>query len=282
MEKTFAVPDGLQLAYEVRGEGAAAPLVLLHGWSGFRHDFETHWDALAKGPPARLVYAPDLRGHGASAHAGGAAAYTFAALQQDLLHFLREVVRAPCHLLGHSMGGMVALRTALAAPELISSLMLMSTTHAPLTHVHEKAVALGGRIAREQGMPALAKIIRAREAQDEQRSAASLRHEQQWSAARYAAWREARLHAMDPQAYEALARAMLQQQNLAQRLPELAAPALVLCGEQDSPFVAPSRFMAREIPDAKLVMLPNAAHQPQFEAPQAWRTAVREWLQGKG
>ena len=51
-------------------------------------------------------------------------------------------------------------------------------------------------------------------------------------------------------------------------LATLPMPTLVIVGEQDTPFLAPSRAMADAIPDADLVVVPDAGHSPQFEAPE--------------
>ena len=63
------------------------------------------------------------------------------------------------------------------------------------------------------------------------------------------------------------------------QLGSLAAPTLVLVGEQDQPFLAASRRMADVIPDAELVVLPGGGHSPQFEAPEPWWDALTRFLQ---
>lgn len=103
--------NGIEIAFEEHGAGTR-PLVLLHGFTGFRQDFATQVDALAK---RGRVIAPDLRGHGDSGHAEPAR-YTLRHLQQDLVELLDALDIGSCDLLGHSMGGMVALRAVLAAP----------------------------------------------------------------------------------------------------------------------------------------------------------------------
>jgi pimeloyl-ACP methyl ester carboxylesterase len=64
-------------------------------------------------------------------------------------------------------------------------------------------------------------------------------------------------------------------------LPEFHAiccPTLVIVGELDVPFLEPSRAMARAIPHAELAVIPHAGHSPQFEAPDAWFTALHDFL----
>ena len=65
------------------------------------------------------------------------------------------------------------------------------------------------------------------------------------------------------------------------RLERLAAhttPTLVIVGEQDRPFVGPSERMADVMPGARLAVIPDGAHSPQFEAPDAWWAALSGFL----
>jgi 2-succinyl-6-hydroxy-2,4-cyclohexadiene-1-carboxylate synthase len=261
--------NGIEIAFESHGEGER-PLVLVHGFSGFRHDFAGQLPGLAR---HGRVLAPDLRGHGESGR-GGAADYGLAALTADLLGFLDALGIERADVLGHSMGGMVALRAALAAPKRIASLVLMSTSAGPLGFVDRAQLALAGRVAREAGMAALAQILRARAAGDAARGEADRRMEAEWGEERFWAWRTARVAAMDPAAYEPLATALAEQEDLTPRLAAIACPTAVLVGELDREFRAPSDALARHIEGARLHVLPRAGHQPQHEAPEAWRAAV--------
>jgi pimeloyl-ACP methyl ester carboxylesterase len=82
--------------------------------------------------------------------------------------------------------------------------------------------------------------------------------------------------------YAAMLRAITDPTNPIDRLEALrsvAVPALVLVGEEDQPFLNPSRRMAEAIPGAELVVVPDAAHSPQFENPEAWWAALTAFLQ---
>jgi pimeloyl-ACP methyl ester carboxylesterase len=61
-------------------------------------------------------------------------------------------------------------------------------------------------------------------------------------------------------------------------LRSLQLPSLVLVGEEDTPFRKPSARMAEAIPGAELVVIPDAGHSPQFEAPEAWWGALEAFL----
>lgn len=262
------------MAHEERGAGTR-PLVLVHGYTGFWQDFEAPLDALAA---EGRVLLPDLPGHGASDRLAPGS-YTLDGLAARLGAWLEQVAGEPCDLLGHSMGGMLTLRVALERPEQVASLVLMDTAHHHLDWIRVDLLEMAARIGREAGMDKLAAILRARSADDPERSDADRRVEAEWGEARFWRWRDTRIEAMDPEAYDALGRAMAGAPSLADRLAEIRCPTLVMVGREDEPFLEPSRTMAEKIPDAELAILPGGAHQPQNECTEAWLTALRAHLQ---
>jgi pimeloyl-ACP methyl ester carboxylesterase/NAD(P)-dependent dehydrogenase (short-subunit alcohol dehydrogenase family)/aryl carrier-like protein len=78
----------------------------------------------------RRVVAPDLRGHGLSPHLGGEGGYPLAALLKDLAALVEEMDQAPV-LVGHSLGGMLALMLAAARPNLLRGLCLIDVPLQP-------------------------------------------------------------------------------------------------------------------------------------------------------
>ncbi len=99
-------------------QGGGAPVALLHGLFGQGANFGT----LARRLAARArVIALDLRNHGHSPHA---AAMSYKAMAEDVLETLRERAALPCALLGHSMGGKVAMMATLEAPGAVHGLLV--------------------------------------------------------------------------------------------------------------------------------------------------------------
>ena len=76
----------------------------------------------------RRVLAIDFRGHGRSTHSFDEANYTVDHIVDDVIAWLSATIEGPVDLLGHSMGGRVALRFALVRRDLVHSLILMDTT----------------------------------------------------------------------------------------------------------------------------------------------------------
>lgn len=266
----------VEIAYDEVGRGEP-PLVLVHGFTGSRDDFRDVLHDLSDG---RRVLAPDQRGHGDSTNTGRSAGYDLATLAGDLAAFLDAVGAPGCHLLGHSMGGMVALRLALAMPARTASLVLMDTASGPIDLVPAAAREAGAKIAREQGMATLHAILRAR-GESEPGLPPSMRRA--IDAAGRDAWYariERKMLAMDPEAFATLVSMLATHEDVTGRLGEIACPTTVLVGAEDAPFLEPSARMAAAIPGARHVVVPDAAHSPQIENRDAWLAAMRTHLAG--
>lgn len=100
-----------------RGEGAPA-LAMTHGLFGRATNLATVQKHLAG---HRRVLALDLRNHGSSPHAQG---MTYPAMAADVVETLAAEAAAPCDLLGHSMGGKVAMMVALLHPGTVRRLVI--------------------------------------------------------------------------------------------------------------------------------------------------------------
>ncbi len=274
MERRIAA-HGLELAYGEWGAGDR-PLVLVHGFTGFRQDFAPVVERLL--PLAGRVLAVDLRGHGASTHTRDAAGYTLDQLAEDLRAWLAALQIERCDLLGHSMGGMLVQRVALAEPARVASLILMNTSAEPLAWIDETRLALAAQVGREAGMDKLAAFLRERAADDPARSAPDRRLEAEWGAERFWGWRDARIATTDPVAYQALGLALRRAPVLLEAIAGIACPTLVMVGALDAEFLAPAERLAAALPNAKHVVIPGAGHQPQLEAPEAWLAAIAEHL----
>ena len=120
IDSTLHVADvgGVSLAYRVAGDPAAPPMVLLHGLGDDERDWQPVLPGLAR---AHRVYALDLRGHGRSGHPGR---YSFELMRDDVLGFLDTAGIERCVLIGHSMGGTVAILLAEAAPHRLTHLIV--------------------------------------------------------------------------------------------------------------------------------------------------------------
>lgn len=98
--------------------GEGSPVLLLHGLFGAARN----WGAIQKRLAQRhRVLAPDLRNHGESAHAS---AMDYPAMAEDVAELMAQRGVLPAAVLGHSMGGKVAMALALRHPDMVSRLLV--------------------------------------------------------------------------------------------------------------------------------------------------------------
>ncbi len=117
----FYESQGLRLHYADWGNEAAPPLILIHGG----RDHCRSWDAVALSLRAHFhVMAPDLRGHGDSDWAKGSS-YSLSDYVYDVTRLLRAASVHQTAIVGHSMGGMIALMYAGAYPDQVSRLAVL-------------------------------------------------------------------------------------------------------------------------------------------------------------
>jgi pimeloyl-ACP methyl ester carboxylesterase len=112
--------NGIQLGYQVFGTGS--PLVLLHGGFGSVEMFGPNVELLAAG---RRVIGVDLQSHGRSPVADRP--MRFETMADDIAALIKELELERVAIMGFSLGGAVALRTAIQHPELVERLVLIST-----------------------------------------------------------------------------------------------------------------------------------------------------------
>jgi 2-succinyl-6-hydroxy-2,4-cyclohexadiene-1-carboxylate synthase len=231
-------------------------LVLLHGFGGTRHA----WDSVvAQLDPQRYrPLALDLPGHGdAKSHAGS---ITLESCVQAVL------LQSPDRfgLCGYSMGGRIALRLALAAPERISRLVLVSST-AGIEDAYERAQ----RRARDRAL-----------AEELERAPFEQFFEK---------WRDQPLFRDDPPEVRARAREDQRRNDpralaavicgvgagemkpLWSRLGEMRVPTTILVGQRDPKFLALGARMHELMPDSELRVVPGGHDLPRESAEQVAR-----------
>ena len=121
-ESSYASVNGLRMYYEVHGAGS--PLILLHGGFGGVGMFRQLLPHLAL---TRRVIAPELQGHGHTADIDRPLSFDFMA---DDVAALLDALRLPtADILGYSLGGGVALRTAIRHPAMVRKLVAVSTPY---------------------------------------------------------------------------------------------------------------------------------------------------------
>jgi pyruvate dehydrogenase E2 component (dihydrolipoamide acetyltransferase) len=109
---------GRRIRYLALGEGDGVPIVLIHGFGGDLNNWQFNQEALADG---RATFALDLPGHGGSTKDLGTSHVHVGALAGAVADFMDAKGIARAHLVGHSLGGAIALDLALNHPNRVAS-----------------------------------------------------------------------------------------------------------------------------------------------------------------
>lgn len=257
--------NNLHYAVKVLGVATSqSPYLLLHGFTGAGANWSPVAQMLAQ---HACVIMPDLLGHGATAAPDDPARYAMPAAAADLFALWQALALPPVHLVGYSMGGRLALYTALEYPRMVARLTLESASPG-LDSEAERAArraadeALADRIERD-GMAAFTA------------SWENLPLFATQSADAKARLRAVRL-AQRPRGLANSLRGMGTgaQPSLWPRLPSLALPVHLVVGALDVKFVAINQRMAERIPGARLTVIPDAGHAVHLEQPDAYLTAL--------
>jgi 2-succinyl-6-hydroxy-2,4-cyclohexadiene-1-carboxylate synthase len=235
--------------------GAGPPVVLVHGFTQTGRSWDRVGDHLAGRFEVVTVDAP---GHGGSADR-----------RADLVAGAQLLGTAggPATYVGYSMGGRLCLHLAVARPELVRRLVLVSATGG----IDDD----GGRAARR--------------ADDEQWAAAIERDGveaflDRWLAQpMFATLPDPGLEDRRRNTAAGLASSLRlagtgTQEPLWGRLAELTMPVLLVAGDLDRKFVAAAERMAGLIPHATLAVVPDAGHTVHVEQPAAFLTLLDAWL----
>ncbi|CAN5740313.1 alpha/beta hydrolase [soil metagenome] len=269
----FAV-DGVELAWGRWGDGDGAELLLCHGYSGTAHDYALQLEALSADGP---VISLDHRGHGRSTKLGTVDGYSIERIAADLVAFLEANASGPVHLLGHSMGGRVALHVALDRPDLLRSLILQDTSAWSFRSPDEALCEiLDGFFLTYDPTTGLPDTAGMAGPEDELIAGTTT---EAWQA------RKDELSAgFDPFALLALGRELfaIDAPTVRDRLGELAMPVTVIVGSEDHPYVDQAPELVAAVPGAALVVIDGAFHSPQLTHPEAWRAALAGHLARAG
>lgn len=254
------LPD-LRLHYEEYGAGL--PLLLIHGLGSSGRDWEKQVEPFAK---EYRVITPDLRGHGQSGKPPGP--YSIRLFAEDTLALIRKLDIAPLHVVGISMGGMVAFELAVRFPELLRSMVIVNSYPETRVETLQERVQVWRRFIFLEllGMRGTGVMLGSRlfpkPNQGDLRELFVIR------------WSE-----NDKRAYRESLRAILNW-DVEQHLGAITCPVLVIASDQDYMPLEEKRAYTAQIPNAKLVVIEDARHAVTVEKPEPFNAILREFLAG--
>jgi pimeloyl-ACP methyl ester carboxylesterase len=257
---------GVQIVYESWGSGPV--LVCCHAFGVDRTLWAPQIEHFAQ---THRVVTFDQRGSGESDHPlpapGEPDPYTIDTFAEDLRGVLDAVGSRRARILGYSMGGATALRFAARWPERVEALVLASTMASRLPEaIIERARAVE-RVLLRDGLaaayrfyfegPLFERVPR------EQRNLDLF---------------EACVARATPHGFRGCFKVTIDRPSMLGDLARIQAPTLILVGERDALYHADAERMAREIPNARAVVMPGLGHALNVEAPDAFADEVTRFL----
>ncbi|KAK4499276.1 hypothetical protein PRZ48_009789 [Zasmidium cellare] len=248
---------GVHLYYEVHGSGR--PLILTHGFSATSQMWHAQIPTLSR--QFKLIIW-DMRGHGLSDYPSDPEAYSEAHTVEDIGCLLDEVCGTGTMAIvgGLSLGGYMSLAFYRMYPERCTALLIVDTGPG-----FKRDAAREGwnrnAIGQAEGFERDGLAVLSRESPE--RSKASHRNAKGLALA---------------------ARGMLTQRDsrIIDSLAKVQVPSLVVVGANDTPFLAASEYMAKKMPNARKVVVPDAGHAVNIDNPRGFEEAVKPFLEGFG
>ena len=245
---------------KVYGSALRPPLVVLHGLFGSSDNWHAHAVALSD---HFQVHTVDLRNHGASFHHS---VHTYEAMAADVDHFLQEKNLQAVRLLGHSMGGKVAMHVALRYPERLAKLLIVDIAPRAYSFAWQQDI-----ITALRGL-SLATLPSRRAADEQMAGAVPDGVVRQFLLKNLVRGAQGFTWKINLTALEAHLPALAEAVSCAT---PCSLPACFLRGERSS-YVRPEDFadISRIFPRAVVRVLPKAGHWAHADAPDAFRKEV--------
>lgn len=258
--------NGVNLHYEVAGEGKA--IVLVHGFTGSTLDWEKQIPVLSR---KYKVVALEMRGHGKSEATNKEEDYYLPVFADDIFDLLKMLKIEKCCLVGFSMGGIVSLEFVLEHPEMVALLALVSTTSGEVLRPpgYARLRLKLNEIALKHGMES---VFEYDAIHNPQRVELYLHHPEQRDRVRQ------NMLNTSVEAYVNITKATAKRKPLTPRLGEIKVPAIILYGEEDTPFSDASKVLHKGIAGSELITFKGVGHSLQEQASDLFNRTLFDFM----
>jgi 3-oxoadipate enol-lactonase len=252
--------NGVDLAWSTAGHGS--PVLLIHGLGSSQRDWSRQIPALAR---KHRVVIYDQRGHGASSHA--LRAFTMRDLALDAAALIRRLGLARCHVVGLSLGGMVAFQLAVDEPELVRSLVIVNSGPEviPRNMKERAAILLRRALSRVLPMRWLGTMIVRRLFPHPEQQALRAEFLERFAGNHKPSYRKAM--------------AAILGWSVSDRLEAVTQPVLAVSGDRDYTTVDRKRQYVDRLLRATLAVVENSGHATPVDQPSAFNRLVLRFLE---
>ena len=251
--------ENISLYYEEQGAGE--PLLLLHGLGSNGRSWEYQQAPFAA---QYRVIVPDVRGHGRSAKPPGP--YSVPQFARDIFALLDHLQIDRFHLVGLSMGGMIGFQMAVDQPERFKSLTVVNSGPelVPRSLKERWQIVQRRLVLTFSSMEKIGEFIGSRLFPEPYQADYKKQFVQQ-------------MRENDPKAYRAATNALIGW-SVSNQLDRIQCPVLVISADMDYTPVALKEAYMRQLPTGKLQVIHNSRHATPIDQPEAFNTAVLQFL----
>lgn len=247
------------LYYEITGQGK--PILFIHGLGSSGRDWEYQVEAF--GDKYQVVTC-DVRGHGRSDKPPGP--YSVQQFAKDAAELVRMLHLESLHVVGISMGGMIAFQLAVSAPHLVRSLVIANSAPELVVRTISHRLQLLQRIliVRLLGMRKMGEVLAGRLLPKAEHFDLRVLFAERWAE-------------NDPRAYLNSMRALVNW-SVTSQLPNITCPTLVIASDQDYTPVAAKQAYVDMMPNARLAVIEDARHALPVERPEQFNQVLAGFL----
>ena len=251
----------VKLNYQVDGSGK--PIVFIHGLGSSRRDWEYQIDFFSK---RYQVLTYDVRGHGASDNPPGP--FSMEQFSKEAEALIRSQVMAPAHVVGISMGGMIALQLALDSPDIVRSLVVVNAGPDMVIKNFKQRRQVWQRflLVRLFGMRKVGEVLGSRIFPGEDQVDLRNLFIERWAENDSQAWQESLKAVVG--------------WSVIDRLGEIKCPVLVISADQDYTPVSEKEAYVTRFPDARLVVVADSHHATPVDQPEKFNQILMDFITG--
>ncbi len=251
--------EEINLYYEIHGKGE--PLLFIHGLGSSGRDWELQIETFAQNYQV-IVF--DLRGHGKSGKPPGP--YSIPLFAEDTARLLDMLNSNPAHIVGISLGGMVAYQLGLDWPGSVKSLVIVNSTPELIVRTLQDQIRIWQRllIVRLMGMRKMGEVLGKRFFPEPEQAELRQIFVDHWAENEKPTYLEAMKASLG--------------WSVVERLEEIGCPTLVISAEHDY-FPSPvAEGYLNRIPEGKMVLIEGARHAVPAEKPALFNALIGEFL----
>ncbi|MBF0286912.1 MAG: alpha/beta fold hydrolase [SAR324 cluster bacterium] len=251
--------DNIQLYYDIQGEGE--PLLFINGLGGSTQDWQAQVDYFSK---EYQVITFDIRGQGKSDAPPGP--YSISLFAEDSAKLIQALEVGPVHVVGISMGGMIAFQMVVDFPNLVKSLVIVNSGAQVVFNKWRERFLFWQRkwIVRLMGMQRLGKFLSKHLLPGPEREKLRKGMTARWGKNNKKAYLDSL------QAF--IGWSVMDQLN------EIDCPILVIAADQDyTPLSFKEEYVAK-IPQARLVVMEGSRHLTPMEHPNQFNQVLIDFL----